>query len=450
MAKKKNPIKNYKKDDRVVISKETIERLNQIMAPSVISNFLDSAHGEDDETVAPTNIENIEMSEEGKITQIEYNISIVEFAVYNSFLFSARKKKCDGIKTESYGQVSNIGLISYGGQYRPTEPWWFKLAKTKELGTNITIQTTKAKNSYGEIICSLNIIIEGGVSADEMSIFYSLFKKLAFNNSEYRGKCLKIAVREGSFDSIEIIEVEDNIKNIVLNDVQKRYMEHFRAIVGRGGNARYLFNGVPGSGKTEIIRKLITQLTPDSTFIIPIFESVKDLTTIMESAEIFDKGVVIMDDIDLYLGNRDNGSATRFLGEFLSFFDGVKKRKINLLASTNSKVLCDSASSRPGRFSIIVDFGYLEEKQVEEVIKVHLNDKWRVPEVINLLKGTIDGKKVKVTGAFIANLSNNIHDMSEENDDWTVEDTLALIKDSYRGFYNSQITEETNKIGFKK
>mgnify|MGYP001559539046 CR=1 FL=1 len=36
---------------------------------------------------------------------------------------------------------------------------------------------------------------------------------------------------------------------------------------------------------------------------------------------------IIMDDIDLYLGSRDKGSYTALLGQFLSFFDGVKKRK---------------------------------------------------------------------------------------------------------------------------
>ena len=135
-----------------------------------------------------------------------------------------------------------------------------------------------------------------------------------------------------------------------MTDVQRRYIEHFITRVERGGSARYLLNGEPGTGKTESIREICRRLVPDVTFIIPDFTTTGDLNSIMEACEIFENAVIIMDDIDLYLGSRDNGSYTRMLGQFLSFFDGVKKRKISLLASTNDKGLVDKAAERPGRF----------------------------------------------------------------------------------------------------
>ena len=64
----------------------------------------------------------------------------------------------------------------------------------------------------------------------------------------------------------------------------------------------------------------------------------------------------------------------------------------------------------------------------------------------------IDGKKVNVTGAFIANLAENIDEMAEDmegEDEWTLQMTLDLIKDSYIGFYFSQVEKNKGGIGFK-
>ena len=169
----------------------------------------------------------------------------------------------------------------------------------------------------------------------------------------------------------------------------------------------------------------------------------------MEGCEIFENGVIIMDDIDLYLGTRDNGSYTRLLGQFLSFFDGVKKRKISLLASTNDKGLVDKAAERPGRFNFTLDYGFLDEEQIVKVCNIHLPEKWRIQEVYDALTEKLNGKKVKITGAFIANLSDNIKEMSEGDSKWNIDDTVSLIKESYKGFYSSQIEKEKQNLGFK-
>ena len=179
------------------------------------------------------------------------------------------------------------------------------------------------------------------------------------------------------------------------------------------------------------------------------FDNSDDLNVILEACEIFDNGVIIMDDIDLYLGSRDNGSYTRLLGQFLSFFDGVKKRKISLLASTNDKGLVDKAAERPGRFNFTLDYSFLNEEQIIKVCNIHLPEKWRIKEVYDALTGTINGRKVNITGAFIANLAENIKEMSEDDENWNLEDTTSLITESYKGFYASQVEKDRKSLGFK-
>jgi hypothetical protein len=90
----------------------------------------------------------------------------------------------------------------------------------------------------------------------------------------------------------------------------------------------------------------------------------------------------------------------------------------------------------------------LDEDQIRKVCDIHLPEKWRIEEVYEALTGKINGKKVNITGAFIANLADNIREMSEEDEEWTTEDTVSLITESYKGFYSSQLDKEKKTLGF--
>lgn len=377
-------------------------------------------------------------------------ISFIEFAIINAYLYSVVKNKSKDVEIANYGQVDGIGRVNFGGVFDLTSSYWYN-AKFNEgdySNNEYIIQTKMFLDNRNELVNQLHISAKKGMVMTKFEKVFNHIKKIAFNNSEYKGKCVKVKLREGRFRGIEIIDIEESKNELILNDVQLKFIEHFINRVSRGGNARYLLNGEPGTGKTESIREIARKLIPNVTFVIPDFTTSDDLTSIMEACDIFDNAVIVMDDIDLYLGSRDNGSYTRLLGQFLSFFDGVKKRKISLLASTNDKGLVDKAAERPGRFNFTLDYSFLDENQIVKVCKIHLPEKWQVNEVYDVLKGKINGKKVNITGAFIANLADNIIEMSEDDAEWSVEDTVSLIKESYKGFYSSQVEKEKQSIGF--
>jgi hypothetical protein len=375
-------------------------------------------------------------------------ISFIELAIINAYLYDCFRGKQKDITISSFGQVDGIGKILYGGTFDVTGTFWFS-GKFLNDDNDYFFQTKMFTDNRNELITQLHITSKNGITSSGYIELHKKVISLAFNNSEYKGKCVKIKLRESRFKGIEIIDIEKASNELILNDVQKKFIEHFITRVGRGGNARYLLNGEPGTGKTESIREIARRLIPTVTFIIPEFTTSDDLGTILEACEIFENGVIIMDDIDLYLGSRDNGSYTRLLGQFLSFFDGVKKRKISLLASTNDKGLVDKAAERPGRFNFTLDYSFLDADQIIKVCDIHLPEKWRVKEVYDALSGTVNGKKVNITGAFIANLSDNIKEMSEGDDTWEIKDTVSLITESYKGFYSSQVEKEKLTLGFK-
>ena len=375
------------------------------------------------------------------------DVSFIEYAIFNAYLHDCYRGKKDEIIVNAYGETDSVGKIKFGGTFDVTQPFWFS-AKLSDDDNEFIFQNKMFLDNRNELINQFHISVKKGLLESKFDDLYKKIKSLAFNNSEYKGKFVKIKLDEGHFRGIEVIDVGVCANQLILTETQHKFIEHFITRVGRGGNARYLLNGEPGTGKTEAIREIARKLMPTVTFIVPEFTTTNDLTTIMEACEIFDNGVIVMDDIDLYLGSRDHGNYTRLLGQFLSFFDGVKKRKISLLASTNDKGLVDKAAERPGRFNFTLDFTYLDEVQIVKVCEIHLDEKWRIEEVYEALKGKINGKKVNITGAFIANLADNIREMSEDDADWSVGDTVSLITESYRGFYSSQVEKEKKTLGF--
>jgi hypothetical protein len=377
-----------------------------------------------------------------------FRITFIEFAIINEFLYdSIRNPKTDFI-IKNYGTVDSIGRLTFGGPFKINTDWWFQ-GNFKDNKNEYIFQTKMYLDNSRSLVTELNITLKDGTSDEKLFELFKKIKSLAFNNSKYTGKCIKVKLTDGHFRGIEIIDINDFNNELILNETQRKFIDHFIARVRRGGNARYLLNGEPGTGKTESIRDIVRKLIPNVTFIIPDFTTVDDLTTTLEACEMFDNAVIIMDDIDLYLGSRERGNYTTLLGQFLSFFDGVKKRKISLLASTNDKGLVDKAAERPGRFNMTLDYTFLTEEQIVKVCQIHLPKKYHIQEIYDVLCGTINGKKVNVTGAFIANLADNIKEMSEDEKSWSKSDTISLIKESYKGFYMSQVEKNKNNIGFK-
>tara|TARA_R110000782_G_scaffold15939_2_gene46092 strand:- start:2565 stop:3926 length:1362 start_codon:yes stop_codon:yes gene_type:complete len=399
------------------------------------------------------------------------DISFVELAIINGYLHDVYRGKHEGIEISGYGKTDNLGRVSFGGTFDITQTYWFLtkftdadkiiIAEKKEtdiVGDNkeenaikdnlYIFQTTMYLDGRGELNTQLTISTKKGVNNDTFASLLKTIKSLAFNNSEFKGKCIKVKLDNSSFRGIEIIDIKEASNELILNETQHKFIDHFITRVSRGGNARYLLNGEAGTGKTESIREIARKLIPNVTFVIPEFKTTDDLTSIMEACEIFENAVIVMDDIDLYLGNREQGHYTNLLGQFLSFFDGVKKRKISLLASTNDKGLVDKAAERPGRFNFTLDYSFLDDEQIVKVCDIHLPEKWRIAEVYEALKGSVGGKKAKITGAFIANLADNIREMSEDEENWSVEDTVSLIQESYKGFYSSQVEKDKSTLGF--
>ena len=202
---------------------------------------------------------------------------------------------------------------------------------------------------------------------------YQLVFNEAINVSNLKGSYL---VLQDGFLSWEINE----LKKLSFDDVflPKPLMTDLSIYVklfeSKGILSRYMFNGPPGSGKTEITRAISKILNNDGVTIIKtnVCEIIKekfDLATILAPS------LVILDDLDLYLGDRNHGSVSQSLGKFLDILDGVDKlpSNVGVIATTNAPHLIDLAAQRPGRFNKLLFFDELTKENIKDIILKSLN-----------------------------------------------------------------------------
>lgn len=136
----------------------------------------------------------------------------------------------------------------------------------------------------------------------------------------------------------------------------------------------YLFSGPPGTGKTEANIALSYLLNQEGVTVIKTGIS-EDLKAKIDIAELLSPSLVVIDDIDLYLGNRKSGISKPLLQTFLDTLDGFEKmsNKVGIIATTNSTHLLDLAAQRPGRFDRVLIMDKLDKENIKGIILKALN-----------------------------------------------------------------------------
>ena len=237
---------------------------------------------------------------------------------------------------------------------------------------------------------------------------YNLFLQLALDVSDLKGKCidLKMGVYWEKFNL-----KKTTFDDVFIPDAQMHDCKMFIDVFDKSNNMlRYLMVGPPGTCKTEMTTAIANELLEKGVTIIKI--SIDEyMSDCIQFASYLSPSLVLLDDIDLMLGNRNSGSYTHNLGIFLDVMDGAKKiaKDVGFIATTNSNHLLDMAAQRPGRFHRILNFSKINRDNVKGIIKKSLRlecgitdqkivDAFTDDRIVNLLHGE------KRTGAYIYNV----------------------------------------------
>ncbi len=213
-----------------------------------------------------------------------------------------------------------------------------------------------------------------------------------------------------------------------------------------------LLYGPPGSGKTYAVEKLSEflgfpcfEINADSVASPYIHDTSKKIAAIFQKAIEKAPSVLVIDELESYLGSRENRSEHRVeeVDEFLRSIPKAIEKQVLIIGMTNHLDMIDKAVLRKGRFDQIIELGMPSAKEVENVLEHLLAD---LPKESGLPLSTyadrLQGHPLSDVAFLIREAGRRSVRMKKERfDDEVLSDVLAEL-------CGKEEKQETRRIGF--
>ena len=188
---------------------------------------------------------------------------------------------------------------------------------------------------------------------------------------------------ENKSDYFEKIEAKEDLL-LLPDDITQDLLGIVNAGERRIGIHKFLFQGAPGTGKTEAVKQLARILDRDIYMInfssiidSKLGQTQKNLTEMFKEINSFinpEKVIVLFDEIDALALNRTSSNDLREMGRvtstLLKCLDRMNENVV-LVATTNLFNMFDKALSR--RFDSIIDFNRYTEEDLMNIAEKMLN-----------------------------------------------------------------------------
>ena len=153
--------------------------------------------------------------------------------------------------------------------------------------------------------------------------------------------------------------------------------------LGRTHKRVYLFEGVPGSGKTSFVTALASTFGYDVA-LITFTDKVTDGVLMRLLKNMPDKTILVLEDIDVLFNDRKKNDEQKnhvtFSG-ILNSLDGITTRDgFICIMTTNYKNVLDTALLRPGRVDKQLEFKPATNEQIQDIFIKFMDDKY-TPEL---------------------------------------------------------------------
>lgn len=168
----------------------------------------------------------------------------------------------------------------------------------------------------------------------------------------------------------------DYINYFIKDEARKEYEDY-----GIPYKCNLLLSGVPGSGKTSTIHCIASLINSDIG-ILPFtrcMDDIKFTKAINGMGRLDNCRVLVLEDIDsLFSDDRkqhDSSKNSITMSGILNCLDGLCRNEgIIVCITTNRKEVLDEAILRSGRMDMDVEFEYIKQEQIEEMLRFYYKE----------------------------------------------------------------------------
>ena len=176
---------------------------------------------------------------------------------------------------------------------------------------------------------------------------------------------------------LNTVYMDERVKQRIMDDVTEFLnSEAEYDAFGIPYKKTYLFTGVPGSGKTSLIKALCNEIHYNLA-IMSISRDMDNATIQNSFRNIDPKTVLLLEDIDCLFEKRTSVETSSFtFSNLLNILDGVLfKHGLIVFITTNHPEKIDPALLRQGRTDLIVELNYPSKTEIEKLFRDMLGAK---------------------------------------------------------------------------
>ncbi|MBP7554385.1 MAG: ATP-binding protein [Spirochaetes bacterium] len=283
-----------------------------------------------------------------------------------------------------------------------------------------------------------------------MKIFNKEFEKKLIENLDIKGgkfngegKLLDNAKHIGLQDIFLEAKTRKDVDKEIFNFFKLQPLYEKVGIPFKRGVAIY---GPPGTGKTMLAKIIISNFS-ETAFWVKAGDITKpeDISRIFNMARIGAPSVIIFEDIDFYIEDREKATFTRnHVATIMSELDGVEENNGILVIVTTNRIesIEKAIIERPGRIDTKIFFGELGHELICEFLEKQLS---ALPKEFGSFAEVIPHTTI-MTGALVKEFATLIVRFSIANNDDQIKITADGFKKAFREII--RIQNKQQKVGF--
>jgi hypothetical protein len=202
------------------------------------------------------------------------------------------------------------------------------------------------------------------------------------------------------------------------------------------------------TGKSMLAKVLCNQVQWTLVWVTPkhLEGGARKIAQIVQLCKDLSPTIMLLEDIDLYGGDRATNHNPALLGEMMNQLDGVQENTdIITIATTNNKEVLETALlNRPGRFDKVVDFPLPNKNERLQMLKVFSNG--LVDEALPFLNEVAGKESEKMTGAQVRELCNLAVIYAIDEKAYDANNKLLLTESHFKQAVKAVKGKDFNKI----